>query len=204
MDTTTKLNHVLTKSSTQNEIKTYFKKVLELKQSNEQFPVNLDDVWMLVYARRDLAVRALLHSTQFMQDIDYQFFRINAEKSERGRPQEEYHLSVSCLEYFIARKVRPVFEVYRKIFHKTIDDKLGVQHADLLAEVQKWKTMFYETLAIVKSMHESNKSMHKSNKLMHESNKCAYESSKAVRESHKTTQNSFDALFDMMKGGCYA
>lgn len=26
-------------------------------------------------------------------------------------------LSVSCLEYFIARKVRSVFEVYRSVFH---------------------------------------------------------------------------------------
>lgn len=28
-----------------------------------------------------------------------------------------YMLSVSCLEYFIARKVRSVFEVYRSVFH---------------------------------------------------------------------------------------
>ena len=27
-------------------------------------------------------------------------------------------LSVPCLEFFIARKVRPVFEVYRQVFHK--------------------------------------------------------------------------------------
>lgn len=31
----------------------------------------------------------------------------------------EYYLSLSCLEYFIARKVRRVFEVYRQVFHKT-------------------------------------------------------------------------------------
>ena len=30
-------------------------------------------------------------------------------------------LSVPCLEFFIARKVRPVFEVYRKVFHKVVD-----------------------------------------------------------------------------------
>lgn len=29
-------------------------------------------------------------------------------------------LSIPCLEYFIARKVRPVFEVYRKVFHKVV------------------------------------------------------------------------------------
>lgn len=30
-------------------------------------------------------------------------------------------LSVPFLEFFIARKVRPVFEVYRKVFHKVVD-----------------------------------------------------------------------------------
>lgn len=31
-------------------------------------------------------------------------------------------LSVPCLEFFIARRVRPVFEVYRKIFHMTMGE----------------------------------------------------------------------------------
>lgn len=35
-----------------------------------------------------------------------------------GRPQNTYMLSVPCLEFFIARRVRPVFEVYRQVFHK--------------------------------------------------------------------------------------
>lgn len=38
-----------------------------------------------------------------------------------GRPTQVFMLSVSCLEFFIARKVRPVFEVYRKVFHKVVD-----------------------------------------------------------------------------------
>ena len=33
-----------------------------------------------------------------------------------GRPVETYYLSIPCLEFFIARKVRPVFEVYRTVF----------------------------------------------------------------------------------------
>lgn len=28
------------------------------------------------------------------------------------------HLSLPCMEFFIARKVRPVFDVYREVFHK--------------------------------------------------------------------------------------
>lgn len=42
-----------------------------------------------------------------------------------GRPINEYKLSVSCLEYFIVKKVRPVFEVYRKVFHKTTTMQLN-------------------------------------------------------------------------------
>lgn len=42
----------------------------------------------------------------------------NGGKVRNGRPTEIYMLSVPCLEFFIARKVRPVFEVYRKVFHK--------------------------------------------------------------------------------------
>lgn len=38
-----------------------------------------------------------------------------------GRPTNVYMLSVPCLEFFIARKVRPVFEVYRKVFHKVAE-----------------------------------------------------------------------------------
>jgi phage antirepressor YoqD-like protein len=105
----------LTKSSTENEIKTYFKKVLELKQSGEEFPVNLELVWPLVYARKEEAVRAL--TSDFIQSIDYQVLRKNAENPVGGRPSDDYHLSVSCMEFFIARKVRPVFEVYRQVFH---------------------------------------------------------------------------------------
>ena len=56
-----------------------------------------------------------------MQDVDYQVFTQKGENPQGGRPQEIYKLSVSCLEYFIARKVRPVFEVYRQVFHAVIN-----------------------------------------------------------------------------------
>ena len=89
-----------------------------LKQKKgENFPIKLDDVFALVYSRKDKAVRALIDSDQFMQDIDYKVFPLNGENSNGGRPSMVYMLSVSCLEYFIARKVRSVFEVYRSVFH---------------------------------------------------------------------------------------
>lgn len=110
----------LSLKSTNDEIRKYFIAVLNLSKSKEKYPVNLDDVWMLVYGRKQEAVRALT-SEIFIQDIDYQLFRQNAQNPKGGRPTIEYHLSVSCLEYFIARKVRPVFDVYREVFHKTAE-----------------------------------------------------------------------------------
>lgn len=106
----------LSLSSSTEEIKRYFKAVLELSKLDVPYPVNLDYVWMLAYSRKDNSTKEL--SKNFIEGIDYQLFRQKAENPKGGRPTIEYHLSVSCLEYFIARKVRPVFDVYREVFHK--------------------------------------------------------------------------------------
>lgn len=57
----------------------------------------------------------------FIQDVDYQVLAQNGKNPQGGRPTNEYHLTVSCLEFFIARKVRDVFEVYRQVFHEFVD-----------------------------------------------------------------------------------
>lgn len=128
----------LTKQSSDSEIKAYFEGIAKLMQSNEPFPVNLEDVWQLVYVDKGKAVRALRKNELFIQGVDYQVFTQNGKNpgafaqkvkntnddsscNKGGRPESTYMLSVSCLEFFIARKVRPVFEVYRKVFHKVVD-----------------------------------------------------------------------------------
>ena len=108
--------YALTLSSSTEEIKRYFKAILELSKLDVPYPVSLDYVWMLAYSRKDKAVTALKEN--FIESIDYQVFHQKGENPIGGRPTIEYHLSVSCLEYFIARKVRPVFDVYREVFHK--------------------------------------------------------------------------------------
>ena len=145
-------NIILSKESSNEELKTYFNAVLELSQSNNEFPVNLDDVWMLVYGRKQEAVRALTSNEQFMEGIDYQSVRKDAQQdSEKlwgGNNKVDYKLSVSCLEFFIARKVRPVFEVYRQVFHKAINNaalprtfaealRLAAEQAEQLEQQQK-------------------------------------------------------------------
>lgn len=46
------MNYQLTKQSTGEEIKNYFNAVLKLAKASEEFPVNLDEVWPLVYGRK--------------------------------------------------------------------------------------------------------------------------------------------------------
>lgn len=134
----------LTKQSSEAEIKAYFCAVLNLAKSNEEFPVNLDDVWPLVYSRKDKAVRALKEGESFFEGIDYQPLPQNGERLKEkplaqngkrlasgkfnGENKVTYMLSVPCLEFFIARKVRPVFEVYRKVFHKVAEGNVTHPH----------------------------------------------------------------------------
>lgn len=108
--------YALTLSSSTEEIKRYFKAILELSKLDIPYPVNLDSCWMLCYSEKGKATRALKEN--FIEGIDYQCLAQNGKTATGGYRTIEYHLSVSCLEYFIARKVRPVFDVYREVFHK--------------------------------------------------------------------------------------
>ena len=123
----------LTKQSTAQEIKAYFEKVLKLSKDSKEFPVNLDDVWPLVYAEKGKAVRALKSNELFVEGIDFILLAQNGKQdgndgkqvnSWGGNNQVSYMLSVPCLEFFIARKVRAVFEVYRQVFHKVASGEI--------------------------------------------------------------------------------
>lgn len=111
---------ILSKESSKSEIKAYFNAVLKLSQSDDEFPVNLDEVWPLVYSEKGKAVRALTSNEQFIEAVDYKTLAQNGKQDEvswGGNNKIDYKLTVSCMEFFIARKVRAVFEVYREVFH---------------------------------------------------------------------------------------
>ena len=123
----------LTKESSQEELRAYFALVLDYAKTQDEFPVDLDDVWPIAYDRKDNAVKAIKKSEWFVEGEDYvtektrEVFRHLAENSPAekptevkdlgGRPEEKYYLSTSTFEFFIARRVRPVFNVYRKCLH---------------------------------------------------------------------------------------
>lgn len=115
-------NIILTKESSSEEVKNYFQAILALSQEDQYYPVNLDDVWPLVYSEKSKAVRAL--KNDFIEGVDYQSFAINGKREIGATVTHVYHLTLSCLEFFIARKVRPVFEVYRQVFHGVAQGKL--------------------------------------------------------------------------------
>ena len=123
-------NLILSKESNDSDIKRYFESVLKLSDAGNEFPVNLDLVWMLIYGRKSDAVEAL--QRDFMQDVDYQVLRQNPQNPNGGRPSNEYHLTISCMEFFIARKIRPVFEVYRQVFHKVAKHELSRKELALM------------------------------------------------------------------------
>lgn len=115
----------LTKVSTSAEMKTYFTKVFELKQSGKEFPIDLEMVWPLLYGRKTEAVDALRESTDFIEGIDYnlrQQAKVVKSNELKNGIRIDVELSVPCMEFFIARKIRPVFEVYRQVFHLTAEN----------------------------------------------------------------------------------
>lgn len=132
-------SNILTASNcTTAVIRNYFQYILLLSKSGEQFPVNLNDVFFLAHTRKDNAVRALTSDDLFIQGVDYQIVLKNEENSKRGRKEEMYMMTVPCLEFFIARKVRPVFEVYRQVFHAVPDVAMKVRaDKDKMAKLEK-------------------------------------------------------------------
>jgi len=130
-------NLILTKSSTEDDLKRYFNAVLELSQSDNEFPINFDEVWMLVYKDKHKAVEDL--RDRFLEDVDYQAVtqKVECQNGIGYSRRTDYFLTVSCMEFFIARKVRPVFEIYRRVFHKTAQmrPQLPKNYADALRQL---------------------------------------------------------------------
>lgn len=148
-------NLILTKESVPSDIERYFRGVLALDQQDKVFSVNLDDVWRLAYNRKDAAVRAL--KANFIENVDYLTLPQNVERSEDGTfisGGTDYYLTSACLEYFVARKVRPVFEVYRRVFHHAVAQ---VQQQPSLQEQIQAKLAFADWSAKFLNLNDASK-----------------------------------------------
>ena len=121
---------MLNKQADDLTIKSYFEGVHELLKSkgSDAFCVNLDEVWPLVYERKESAVKALLKD--YFEGVDYTTQNVDDFASPTGEAKTDnrggsnkvtYYLTVSCLEHLVARKERRVFEVYRQVFHQALE-----------------------------------------------------------------------------------
>lgn len=144
-------NIILSAQSSSNEVKEYFNSVLTLTKSGENFPVDLDDVWPLCYNQKIGAIRLLTDSGQFYEGEDYILLCQKAKQTEvgsGGHNRQVYMLSVPCMEYLIARKVRTVFEVYRLVFHEflnmkrmTSDEAIAYGYGKALEKINRQSTI---------------------------------------------------------------
>ena len=157
----------LSKSSTEEQLKQYFMGIVELNKSSEEFPINLDDIWPIGYTRKNDAVRTLrnefLEGEDFIvrdasQLSDFQRLRKNAQQNKQEQDfcsselrskkvggdfrSKNYFLSVSCAEYLIVRKCRPVFEVYRRVFHKVVNGGIDLMGMGKYYTIHEYCQMF--------------------------------------------------------------
>lgn len=162
MDMENKQSIVLSKSTSAEALKTYFRNIQRMEESGEQFPVNLDEVWPIIYASKQKAVQILRNPELFSEGLDFVIKDKNGKilselspliskensskgifnqrlktenednvnnyedttsessqktkKTQVGRPTDNYFMSIACLEFFMTRRARPVFEVYRQVF----------------------------------------------------------------------------------------
>lgn len=113
---------VLSRQTGAEELRQYFETVQTLQKSGKHQPIDLDDVWPLAYSKKDNAMRVLrrdafIEGDDFTASQNGEVVNIN---DLRDGVKVKVNISVSCMEYLVARKVRAVFEVYRTVFHKTV------------------------------------------------------------------------------------
>jgi phage antirepressor YoqD-like protein len=116
-----------------NHAKLYFDKIFDLEKNGEKFPVNFNDVWSLAYTKKANAVKDL--KAKFIEGVDYFLLIKNDEQTLFGRGghnQKNYLLTTSCLEYFIVRKEREVFNIYRECRKKLQVNQIPTSFAEAL------------------------------------------------------------------------
>ncbi len=104
-------------SSKSDVVGVYLEFLLNGELSGRRFPIDFDLVWPIAYSSRSHAKKALTESGEFWPGEDYQVQGTGDAVAEAldTRPScETIMLSTQCLEFFIARKRRVVFEIYRQ------------------------------------------------------------------------------------------
>lgn len=157
---------VLSKNSNDDEIKAYFLEVSKLAKSKEEFPVDFDQVWMLAYAYKHKAIKKLKDG--FIQGVDYKSVTKKVEcKNGIGSSRvDKYYITIPCLEFFIARKVRTVFEVYRQVFHKAITNLSLPNFEDPVEAALAWAEQYKEKQLALQKIEEDKPKVEYNNEMV--------------------------------------
>ena len=141
----------LTKDSPREILKNYFKGIIALSRSQNKYPVDLDDVWPLFYTRKSDAVYELRHGGRFYEEDDYIVLKSNelilrnfpqnksnieegVKIENRGRKEDKYYLTLSCVEYLVVRRFRPAFNVYRLFLQSRLNLNEGLVYSSSINE----------------------------------------------------------------------
>lgn len=126
---------------------------LEIIRSNEQFPVDFDQVWRwLGYSRKGYCKDVLIRN--FIEQADYMFFQLLPKKQTQGRPSDEIHLTTDCFKQLSmiantekGKKVRRYYIQLEKMFWGELreriqeleaeNERLTKENADFSTEYEK-------------------------------------------------------------------
>lgn len=121
---------------TQENLRQYFEWVKERFDSGEQYPYDLEELVGIAFTQKVDAIRAL--EKEFTQPIDFSVKSQNPKNSSGGRPSKQYLLAPLTFEFMVARRCKPVFDIYHKIFHAVINvAKSPVTSGQMFMEVAK-------------------------------------------------------------------
>lgn len=153
--------NAMLRARNREQVRSYFEQVLNLRNSGKPFPVDLDDVWPLVYSRKDNAVKVL--TDKFIQDKEFvaqlpdsHRFRQKAEIKDGGDLRTiKYYLSVDCMQYLIAREDRAIFDIYQQVFYLAMDANTPI--ADVYPLLYQGK-IYYPYQQLLKAIGFSGRS----------------------------------------------
>lgn len=100
-----------------DQIRDYFDYLAQAEESGDHYPVDLEVVWKFAYSTRGNAKKALVKSDEFFEGEDYHIIQLDnvVKRPQGGGTQlEKIVMTAKCFEFFVARKERPIFEVYRQ------------------------------------------------------------------------------------------
>ncbi len=124
---------------TQDNLRMYFEWVKERFDSGEQYPYDLEELVGVALANKQDAIKAL--EKDFTQPVD--FAQIMVKRDDKSsvsgyRSVKQYRLTPLAFEFMVARRCKPVFEIYHKVFHAAVNvAKTPVTSGQMFMEVAK-------------------------------------------------------------------